>query len=342
MKIAFRIERINYGGGERVILALAEAFRKKGFEIVLITHNQNLLSEKLPGQCFLICGNSNYRLGTILGTHKICSKEKIDILIQFGPDPYVALGTMLTNTKLLYSLRVDPREIKSFLQWAVKITHLCASGIVFQTATVQNYYNKFVRRKSIVIPNPILDDLIPISQKRKKRIVGIGRLADQKNFSLLIEAVSKIDLKDYTVHIYGKGENEIKLKEQIAKLGLADVVFLEGYVSNTIEAIKDAEIFVLSSNSEGMPNALIEAMCMKLACISTDVPSGGTRCLIDNNNNGIIVPVNSVNSLAEALQFLLNNEKARQKYAEEAYKIRERLNKDKIIDRWVEYIESFI
>ena len=344
MKIAFKIERVNYGGGERVILALANSFKTKGHEIIFISHNEDLQSVGvLPSKCILIgkhgCPTKS-RLRRILSVNRICKEENIDVLIIFGPEPYIALGTLFTKTKLLYSLRVDPQEIKSPFQWTVKLVHLLANGIVFQTSIVQDFYPKFVKKKSIVIPNPILDDLIPVSNVRKKKIVGIGRLSDQKNFSMLVRAVAKIDLRKYTVHIYGKGENEESLRKQIQENRLENKVFLEGFVQNTLEAIKDAEIFVLSSNSEGMPNALIEAMCMKMACISTDVPSGGARYLIENHKNGILIPVNDSDKLAEELQFLIDNDVCREAYSNEAYKIRSILSKDKIINNWIKYIES--
>ena len=343
MKIAFKIERVNYGGGERVILALAQSFSKRGYDVIFITPNPQLQQNGvLPNKCILIenNGNSNDRLAKIIAVHKICKKENIDVLIIFSPDPYVSLGTLFTKTKLLYSLRVDPAEIRSPFQWTVKLSNFLADGIIFQTDVVQKHYSRRVRNKSVVIPNPILDDLIPVPKDKRKKIVGIGRLSDQKNFSLLIQAVSKIDLKGFTVHIYGKGENESLLKKQIQDYNLEKKVFLEGFVCNTIEAIKDAEIFVLSSKSEGMPNALIEAMSMKLACISTDVPSGGARFLIENHKNGILVPVNDIDKLAKELQFLIDNNDCRKSYAEEAYKIRTVLDKGTIINKWIDYITT--
>jgi len=130
-----------------------------------------------------------------------------------------------------------------------------------------------------------------------------------------------------------------ELNKLVKKLQLYNEVYFEGQVNLVVNHIANAEIFVLNSNSvEGMPNALIEAMAMGLACISTNFPSGGAEFLIENNVNGIIIPINNKVELKRSLQLLIDNETLRQKLKTNAEKIRQTQAKDVIINQWVEFI----
>lgn len=104
-----------------------------------------------------------------------------------------------------------------------------------------------------------------------KKIVTVGRLTVQKNQKLLIESFSEV-LKKYPniiLEIYGDGEKREELKYIIKTLGVSNNVIFKGNILNVHEAIADAGLFVLSSDYEGLSNALMEAMMMGLPCIST-------------------------------------------------------------------------
>ena len=159
---------------------------------------------------------------------------------------------------------------------------------------------------------------------------------------MLIQAFSELNLEDYTLSIYGDGPLYNKLYSLIDSLHKHTQIKLEGKVSSVLEYIKDADIFVMCSNHEGMPNALIEGMAMGLACISTDFPSGGARALITNNENGIIIPLNSKEALKDSILRLINDESLKLHIKCNALKIRKTNSKTVILPQWINFILSII
>ena len=113
---------------------------------------------------------------------------------------------------------------------------------------------------------------------------------NKKNQKILIEAFSKIEgaYPEYELIIYGEGSLRETLEKQVRDLGIEQKVKLPGNDANVLEKIRDAGIFVLSSNYEGMPNALIEAMALGIPSISTDCPCGGPKTLVQPYINGLL------------------------------------------------------
>ena len=120
---------------------------------------------------------------------------------------------------------------------------------------------------------------------------------------------------------------------------MTNVVNLPGSVKNVYDKIADAEIFVMSSNFEGMPNALIEAMCLGLACVSTKV-SGATD-LIQDGVNGDLVDIGNEQALAEKIIRLIDEDERRRTYALNAMQLNELLSTEKIVQQWLEYMKKF-
>lgn len=222
-----------------------------------------------------------------------------------------------------------------------KIVYPFAEGIVFQTQKAQSFFPNKIKDKSIVITNPIDINRIPFQCKkeRKKRIVAAGRLELQKNFMLLIDAFNDFqkENEEYSLVIYGEGTLRKQLQTKIDELGLQKKIFLPGKEEKLLEIINDSAMFVLSSDYEGLPNVLIEAMCMGMPVIATDCPSGGPRELINNNINGILVPVNNKKKLVEAMIRLTDNDLAK-KMGDNAYNIRKIYEKQDVFEKWENFL----
>ena len=124
--------------------------------------------------------------------------------------------------------------------------------------------------------------------------------------------------------------------------GIDEFVKFMGNVSGVSEKIKSAEIFAFSSDYEGMPNALAEAMVLGLACVSTDCSPGGARMLINNGKNGIIVPCNDADAFSVALRSLLSDTDLAKALGAQARRIKECLMVEKIASEWEEYFELVI
>ena len=131
-----------------------------------------------------------------------------------------------------------------------------------------------------------------------------------------------------------------KWKDAVKEKNLVDRVIFHGLVSNIPDAIREAKLFVLTSDFEGMPNALIEAMSVGLPCISTDCSPGGAAELIQSGKNGIIVPTGDATAIAEAIRKVLDKPIEAEKMGIEAQKIAERLKPEVIYGQWIEYIDK--
>ena len=198
--------------------------------------------------------------------------------------------------------------------------------------------------KSYIIPNAINEQFIrPVYSGSKDHIIiGAGRLTKQKNFELLLEAFSRIssEFPNYNLYIYGDGPNKGKLLELSNKLGVSEKVHLPGRTDKLSDEMEKASIFVLSSDYEGMPNVLIEAMALGLPCVSTNCDGGGAQFLIENGVNGLLVPKNDVDALSCAVLNLLRNESLKTDIGNNARKIIDRLSPSKVYSLWENVIKE--
>lgn len=339
------------GGAERVIAQLANYFVDNCYSVKIITiaDANNYYEINSEVKIISIGKKSNNELkNKILQYSKLrrmVIEEKPEVVLTLPEDigVYVLASLIGVNIPVYVSERNNPWVMPD-----VKITRVLrkavypfASGIIFQTEMAKSFFSKRIQNKGIVINNPVDSTRIPLlfEGERKKRIVAVGRLASQKNFVLLINAFNIFNQRNeqYTLSIYGDGEKREMLQHRINKLGLQKKIFLEGRRENVLEEIKDASFFVLSSDYEGMPNVLIEAMCMGLPVISTDCPSGGPRELIKSGINGILVPVGDEEAMVEAMERMANEIFANQ-LGLRAYELRDRLTDKLIFKKWESYL----
>lgn len=364
MKIMFVVNSMNKGGAERVIANLSSYFSKENDVNIVTIYNSVISYELAPNVNVLPLDDFKTDLYSELKPkeNKIKkiwkyikrirklnyykTKKKPDIIISFSPVP--SFLTLFSNfskkIKTIVSVRNDPqKEFKSkFFQILMNYLYPKADGIVFQTEDARSYFKESIIKKSIIIPNPINLDFVvqPFQGKRKKEIVNVARLEEQKNQKLLISAFNSVLKKHpaYKLTIYGEGKLRKELENLIKKLDLNQNVFLAGVSNQIKEDIYKARMFVLSSNYEGMPNALMEAMALGLPVISTDCPCGGPKFLIQNNENGILVPTGNVDALTNAMLKIIENEEFSSEIGMQANKLCEQLHPDKINKIWETYI----
>ena len=240
----------------------------------------------------------------------IIKKESPDIIIAFLPEPSFRLmvAKAFLPVKTIISVRNDPNvEYDNYIKrLLVKVLYTKADGFVFQTPDAREWFPKKIRQKSVIIPNLIDEKFFcePYTGKREKTVVNVGRLVEQKNQKLLIDAFYEFRKvhSDYRLKIYGDGPLKNELKEQIERLELVGSVKLMGEVFDIKKEIYKAGMFVLTSDYEGMPNALMEAMALGVPCISTDCPIGGPRFLIRSSDYGLLVKTGSENEVKNAME----------------------------------------
>ncbi|WP_302251419.1 glycosyltransferase [uncultured Alistipes sp.] len=354
MKIGFLVDKINFGGGEKILKMLIDALYKAGHTIYIYSWNKDWLTVECPkGFCiYILEGSGPIGIkGKIEAFYKLkikLSDTRPDCLVVFslGLAEIAVWSAKVAKVPTLLSERVDPRFLPQSMihRLLKKIVYEVCDGIVFQTENVQTYFSKRIQKKSVVIPNPIMYDTLPSPEIENagKTIVAIGRLSSEKNFDMLIKAFYAIGNNDYIIKIYGDGPLFSHFEQLCSSLGISDRVILKGNVGDIINEIRCADIFVMTSNHEGMPNALIEAMSMGLACISTDFPSGGARKLIKNGVNGILIPVNDCQALQNALLKIIEDDEYKLRLKKSAMKIRETNSKTQIIPLWINYLHHLV
>ena len=354
MKIAFYINAIHEGGAERVMVNLAKQFSEHGYDALMITSfvspweyglGENVRRITLfreLNQGFL---TKNIKL--VRALRRVIKEEQPDVVISFMAEPNFRMLWACRKKKIkkIISIRNDPEKEYPNLVYRVLAKHLYkkADRIIFQTEEAQKWFPKKIQEKSCILLNQVDEVFFNIKHQGVRHdIVATGRLVKQKNHTLLIRAFARIsDQIEDNLYIYGEGELRRDLEQLISNLGLTRRIFLPGQIDNVAETLKSAKLYVLSSDYEGMPNALMEAMAMGLPCISTDCPCGGPHMIIDNGFDGILVPVGDIKSLSESL-VLLSKDKELNKSLSVNAKEKARLlfGKDKIYNEWRDYIEN--
>lgn len=159
---------------------------------------------------------------------------------------------------------------------------------------VRTIYNPVVEERHLDVRDEI--------QSGHFRMVAVGRLARQKGFDVLIAAAAQMRRNEaWSLEIFGEGPDRSKLEAQIAKADLADRVFLRGYTSAPMEAMRSAHLFVLSSRHEGLPTVLIEALACQAQIVATDCRHG-PREILKGGQLGQLVAVEDAEALAKAME----------------------------------------
>ena len=223
------------------------------------------------------------------------------------------------------------------------LAHL-ADGFVFQTEAAKECYGESVKN-SVVIPNALNDgfaDVEPFKGERRKVVINAGRLEDQKNQQLLIRAFARAKLPGYTLEIYGEGPLKQRLEDLAAELGVKDRVFLKGYSDDLKNKMYDCSLFVLSSDYEGIPNVVLEAMALGVPCITTDFAGGGAHTLIESGKDGVIVKAGDEKGLSEAMESVLNDGVTLKNFSSASAKKVKLFDPRAIYSEWEAFIKKII
>ena len=323
-RIMFYTMTMNSGGAERVIANLSNEFVKNNdVSIVTLTscRNDYTLDKKITfiSSAKQEKNNISNRLINCIKLLKNTKKYNPDIIIAFFPTMcFIACFFKIfirkfKNIKLIISERNNPnREYTNVvLKKMANFLYSKADVVVFQTTAAKNYFNKKVQSKGIIIPNPINDKFLNcnINLKKENVIVNIGRLEKQKNQELLIRACATIFKKNpnWKLKIYGEGSLKLQLQNLIKELKMEKNIFIMGRCNELELELPKNKIFVLSSDYEGMPNALMEALACGLTCVSTNCPCGGPNELIKDGINGYLVPVGDLERMTDAIIKAINN-----------------------------------
>lgn len=350
-KIIVSDATLGAGGAERVLSVLSASFADHYDEVVYITWidvpDFYPIDKRISRVCIeRECGSKNI-LSKALWFRKYVKRIHPDLVLSFLTPYNVLVSASLigVDVPLVVAERNDPSFVwNSFVKRNIRrLAYVKPVGILVQTQKNQSYFKGKYLEKTFVIYNPIIMDSDyrgkALRTDKKNRIVSVSRLMKQKNQDMLLKAfkIFHDSHPEYTLTIYGKGEYRPEVERLIEKYGLTSSVELPGATDNLWNEIVDAKCFALSSWYEGMPNALLEALCLGLPCVSTRV--SGSTDLIETGKNGYLVDLDDYQSMAKHFSDIIDGGLGNT-IGQKATNIYNKLKVEVISRQWIEYIDQ--
>ena len=375
MKLVYCIcETYNPGGMERVLLnKVRYLVEQHGYDITVVTTDQNGRAPfyPFPEKVKMVDLGINYSEDNTKGVFtrilnylrkrrvhrqrltELLMREKADVVVSLYPSessfiPYIKDG----------SKKVLELHFNKFFRLQYNRTGLL--GLIDRWRTMQD--ERIVRRfdrfvvlteedkgywgdmpNIQVIPNAALFMADRYADMSRKRVIAVGRLDYQKGFDRLIDAwqiVCSTGLfQEWRLDIFGQGEWKDMLKARIKEYGLQNSLHLNEPTKEIAKEYADSSMLVMSSNYEGFPMVMIEAMACGLPVVTFDFKCG-PRDIIKDEENGLIVPDGDIQALADAMMRLMANESLRQTMSVEARKVTETYSEEVVMGKWVSLFET--
>jgi glycosyltransferase involved in cell wall biosynthesis len=318
-KVCIAIHGLAYAGAERVASSWANYLTQQGHDVFVLVYACSEDTYSLDPRVRVIpvadTREAYFRMSKVkqlLGIRSIIRKEQPRLLISFLPKMQITmmLATLGMRLKRVETIRNNP-WIDKDVEGRRFLWDLCfhrSDAIIVQTKEQSLYFSKKMRKKAVVISNPIS----PVfAQKQKaycgdgiRKFVAVARINTQKNYPMMLRAFAKVAQKnpDCTLDVYGTGapEAQQELQVLIDTLGMKDNIRLCGWQPDISDRLTTYDAFLMSSDYEGMPNALAEAMAMGLVCLSTDCKTG-PKDMIDSGVNGFLAATGDEQSFADGI-----------------------------------------
>jgi glycosyltransferase involved in cell wall biosynthesis len=316
------------GGAEHMMLNIAAEMIRVGHRVdIAVVDGRGELAALVPKHVNIFdlgCRRTSYAISKLV--HYLNS-ERPDVvlsgLVHINTAAVLAKFLAVHEFRLVISERnTSSKEVRSCRTFLVRAAYAAtawsypwADSIIAVSKGVADDLARYARlpRSAIeVVNNPVVTpQILMMSEEepdvpwpdaeRGPVILGVGRLAPQKDFVTLLHAFARVlGERQCSLVILGEGPERLILEREVLKLGLRDNVTLPGYTRNPYSAMRRARLFVLCSTYEGSPNALVEAMALGTPVIATDCPNGPREILL----GGVLaplVPVGDVQALATAI-----------------------------------------
>lgn len=351
-RVLFILPSLSKGGSERVFSIFANLMDDAGYSVGIVFMHSNEVAYPIhPTIQFFFPQISRKSF-----FHKLFgSFKKLDHVIRdFHPDliidpnyyRYSVWLARLRHIPIILSYRNDATRHRNHIRFFYKnlLFHM-ADYCFFQTETIRSCFISVAESKSTVIPNPLSEEIpAPYQGTREKDFVAVCRLEAQKNIPMLLRAFAKFSqaYPDYDLKIYGVGALQSVLEAQTVTLQIADKVRFMGFQTNVFDLIQKATAYCSSSDYEGLSNAMIEAMALGLPCIVTDCNGGGAREIIQDGENGILVPINDAEAMCAGMERVASDPAFAASLSINAEKIREKLSLKAITPLWWEMIHAVL
>ena len=321
LKYLFITRTLTGGGAERFVSTFASFMADQGYDVHVLTYEISdkdyPLSDKVKLYVMPYVEDSpRGKFMRILRMMQELTKINPDVLIPFiGSVVNCAyLVNLVLGKKFVYTVRNSPWQepVRRFSRYMKKIISKNADAIMLQNREQEEYFPASYHDRIFIVPNPVATKFQTCQKEQYAesltKITGVGRLHIQKNFPLLISAVKANagEYPDMKLEIFGEGEERKHLEEWIVQQDATEVCELMGRTSQVEQVLRETDLFVLSSDYEGMPNALIEAMAMGVPCISSDCRTG-PKSLIKDGQTGLLFQTGNLDALTEKIAWALQH-----------------------------------
>jgi glycosyltransferase involved in cell wall biosynthesis len=333
-QIAIFFHDLGIGGAERVMLQLAQGFREVGHPVDLVlARAEGSLRAEVPSEVQIFDLETRNPIQMFFGLIRYLREKRPNVLLSpFEVTSVIAiLAKKITRvpTRVVIRVSVHLSRNKRTTKWKKVLEQLVVSrvypladGIITVSKGVAEdlaRYTGIPLERINVISNPVISEQLMQAAEQSVHhrffaegqfpvILGVGRLAEQKDFSTLIKAFDFLCKKiPSRLIILGEGEERLALEALIRSCGLQDMVDLPGVDINPFAFMKKASVFVLSSKWEGLPGVLIQALACGCPVVSTNCLSGPSEILKDGEY-GYLVPVGDVEAVAGAMEAILRGD----------------------------------
>ena len=355
-KYMFVIPTLSMGGAERVVSVLSSELARLGQDVVIIKYynmdEEYPVNEKVKIISF-VDTRKDYKktssLKKIGFVRKTIKEEKPDFVLPFllKVEECVYFATRGMNANVFPSIRSNPNKLSKKTKIYMRKKFVRNSKCTFvQNQSQKDFFDKSQHDKIHILYNPVAAEFFNTAPKladNEFNIISVGRLSKEKNFELLIKSFAKAfkDNSNFKLNIYGQGDLKNELDALIVNEGLSNQVKLAGRTNDIRKVYSEADMFVLSSDFEGMPNALLEAMAVGVPSIATNCQSGPSD-IIDDGKNGLLVPINNVDAMEDAMRKLYESSELREKFSREGHKkIKDICSAENIAKRMIEICEAY-
>lgn len=328
MKILFVLPRMVTGGVERVTLRLVEGLLEHGHECAFAlrrSYGEFLPEAKALCPVYEVAAGGLHQFVPKLAqlirswqpSHIVTAFADVGVLThlaikQSGHKPYWVHGVHGTHDAVTATPGIKGRLRYQLDQYFAAWVYKKAGKVVAVSDGVRaDILQRFTVDASqvVTIYNPVLDEsqFIPKSSttgfSTPPKIVALGRLAREKGFDILIDAMTQV-VQPWQLEIWGDGKEKIALQNRIKAVGLQDYIRLCGHTSQPLEILRQADVFVLSSRYEGFGLVLVEALACGCRIVSTDCPHG-PREILESGRYGLLVGNENAESLAKGINATL-------------------------------------
>jgi glycosyltransferase involved in cell wall biosynthesis len=353
------IGKSKWGGGEKWMILAAKGLIRKGHQAVIGCRpgselGRKALSNNIP--VFEISIGSDISLSGAIRLWHYSRQNKFDIIIGCQNKDVRIAGVMrrLIGNPVVLS-RQGVRLLRNRIKYRLTFLPFC-DGIITNTITLKKEYDSFgwwdkdfvkVIHNGVEVSDCEGDgfdyhSFINGQSSNPKIVLSAGRLASQKGYDVFIDAAEQVSKqrKDVFFFIAGEGKLKIDLLKRIVDKGLSDRVFIVGFQRDLGSMFRGADLFVLSSLYEGMPNVVMEAMANCVPVVSSEV--NGVSELLGNNQCGIIVPPGDSEALQKAILGFFELENPKQMIDNAHQRIIDLFSVDKMVDELENYLSSKI